>query len=88
MKTQTANLPRSTTNNLKITSLAILSIGVYLVIPQTGTTTATLSDVNLNSFSTSSESLTMHEANFRELQPTYIPPNYGGPDSQYGSGTR
>jgi hypothetical protein len=88
MKTQTANLPRSTTNNLKITSLAILLIGVYLVIPQTGTTTATLSDVSVNSFSSSSESLTMPEANYQELQPTYTPPNYGGPDSQNGSGTR
>ncbi|MBD2355675.1 hypothetical protein H6G41_13785 [Tolypothrix sp. FACHB-123] len=88
MKTETANLPRSITNNLRITSMAIVLIGVYLLIPKTGTTTTSLTDVSVNSFSNISESFTIPEANAQELQPPYIPPNYGGPDSQHGSGTR
>lgn len=85
MKSETANLPRSITNNLRITSLAILLIGVYLIIPKTATTTAAFSQMSVN---TSSENFTMLEANSEELPKTYTPPNYGGPNSQYGSGTR
>ncbi|MBD2206504.1 hypothetical protein H6G33_30465 [Calothrix sp. FACHB-1219] len=92
MKSETANLPRSVTNNLRITSLAILLIGVYLIIPKTATTTAALSEMSMNQFSHSSENITenitMAEANSVELAKTYTPPNYGGPDTESGSGTR
>ncbi|BAY22836.1 hypothetical protein NIES2100_26000 [Calothrix sp. NIES-2100] len=88
MKTETVNLPRSITHHLRITSIAILLISVYLVIPKTANTTADLSVVNVNSFSTSGESLTTLGATIQDLKKTYTPPNYGGPDSQHGSGTR
>ncbi|WP_256973416.1 hypothetical protein [Nostoc sp. T09] len=88
MKTETANLPSSMANNLKVTSIAIFFISITLIIPKTATTTAALSSVTVNSFSTNNESLTTSKANSQNLQKPYTPPNYGGPDSQHGSGTR
>ncbi|WP_223280305.1 hypothetical protein [Nostoc sp. PA-18-2419] len=32
--------------------------------------------------------LIARKVNSPDLKDTYIPPNYGGPDSQHGSGTR
>ncbi|MEH1872546.1 MAG: hypothetical protein V7K73_14185 [Nostoc sp.] len=37
---------------------------------------------------TSSNALMAPKLNSEKLKDTYIPPNYGGPDSQQGSGTR
>ncbi|MDZ8053644.1 MAG: hypothetical protein RMX68_007690 [Aulosira sp. ZfuVER01] len=88
MKTETVNLPRSITNHLRITSIAILFISVYLIIPKTASTTAAFSSVPMESLGTSSESLTTSRSNSQELKQTFTPRNYGGPDSQHGSGTR
>ena len=88
MKTATVNLPKSIINNLRITSLAILLISVYLVIPKTANTTAGLSVVNVSTFSSSGESFTTMGATVQEFKKPYTPPNYGGPDSEHGSGTR
>lgn len=88
MKTETANLPRSITNNLRITSIAIFVISFYLIIPKNANTTQAFSAVSVHSFSASSEHVNMPKTNTEELKQTYTPPNYGGPDSQHGSGTR
>lgn len=88
MKTETANLPRSITNNLRITSIAILVIIFYLVIPKNANTTQAFSAVTVHSFSSRSEHVNTPKTNSEELKQTYTPPNYGGPDSRHGSGTR
>ncbi len=88
MKTETANLPRSITNNLRITSIAILVIIFYLVIPKSGNTTQAFSAVTVHRFSSSGERVNAPRTNSEKLKQTYTPPNYGGPDSQHGSGTR
>ncbi|WP_229483498.1 hypothetical protein [Nostoc favosum] len=37
---------------------------------------------------TSGNTLIVRKVNSQNLKDVYIPPNYGGPDSQHGSGTR
>ncbi|QFS45379.1 hypothetical protein GXM_02856 [Nostoc sphaeroides CCNUC1] len=47
------------------------------------------STASANAFgATSSNTLIARKVNSENLKDTYIPPNYGGPDSQHGSGTR
>lgn len=87
MKTETANLPRSITNNLRMTSIALLCIIFYIIIPRNPDTTQAFSAVTVHD-GNSSKYLTTPKANSQELKQTYTPPNYGGPDSQHGSGTR
>lgn len=75
--------------NLRITSIVILFISAYLIIPKISNATASLNPVMVNDLSrTSSQGLTIPKDNSPGLKDTYIPPNYGGPDSQHGSGTR
>ncbi|MBW4561770.1 MAG: hypothetical protein KME32_11555 [Mojavia pulchra JT2-VF2] len=89
MKSELGNLPRLMGTNLRITSIAILFISAYLIVPKIADTTRTLSILSFNSLNTiSSESSTAAKANSQELNKTFIPPNHGGPDSQRGSGTR
>ncbi|WP_180267753.1 hypothetical protein [Nostoc linckia] len=47
---------------------------------------STASATSLNS--NGSNTLIARKVNYPDLKNTYIPPNYGGPDSQHGSGTR
>lgn len=88
MKTETANLPRPITNNLRVTSIAILVIIFYLVIPKNANTTQAFSAVTVHNLSASSEHVDTPKTNSEQLKKAYTPPNYGGPDSQHGSGTR
>ncbi|MEH1965485.1 MULTISPECIES: hypothetical protein [unclassified Nostoc] len=47
------------------------------------------STASANTFgATSSNTLIARKVNSQNLKDTYIPPNYGGPDSYHGSGTR
>ncbi|MDZ8028245.1 MAG: hypothetical protein RMZ69_28505 [Nostoc sp. ChiQUE01a] len=75
--------------NLGITKLMIFCIGAYILIPKIvgyagGFSTASASSLNSNA----SNTLIARKVNSQDLKDTYIPPNYGGPDSQHGSGTR
>ncbi|BAY92565.1 MULTISPECIES: hypothetical protein [unclassified Tolypothrix] len=89
MKSYTESLPRVISFHLRVTSIAILLISGYLVIFKNIDTTTALNSLNANHFSTNStESLTSTKANSQETKDIYIPPNYGGPDSEHGSGTR
>ncbi|BAY12191.1 hypothetical protein [Calothrix sp. NIES-2098] len=88
MKTETADLPKSIINHLRITSIAILLIGVYLVMPKTANTTVAFNTLPMDNLGTSSENLTKSQPNSPELKQTFTPRNYGGPDSRHGSGTR
>lgn len=89
MKSYTESLPRVISLHLRVTSIAILLISGYLVIFKNIDTTTALNSLNANHFSTNStESLTSTKTNSQEKKDIYIPPNYGGPDSEHGSGTR
>lgn len=75
--------------NLGMTKFMIFCIGAYILIPKivgyVGVfSTASASSLNSNG----SNTLIARKVNSPDLKDTYIPPNYGGPDSQHGSGTR
>ncbi|MEH1842243.1 MAG: hypothetical protein V7L20_26800 [Nostoc sp.] len=73
----------------RIKKFIILSIGTYILIPKIAACTGMLSTASANAFSaTSSNTLIARKVNSENLKDIYIPPNYGGPDSQHGSGTR
>ncbi|MEH1829609.1 MAG: hypothetical protein V7L22_30450 [Nostoc sp.] len=75
--------------NFRITKLMIFCIGAYILIPKIAACTGTFSAVNASAFgATSSDTLIARKANSENVKDIYIPPNYGGPDSHNGSGTR
>jgi hypothetical protein len=72
--------------NLRITKFMIFCIGAYILIPKIAASTGMFTIASANTFdATSSNSLIAPKVNDKDI---YIPPNYGGPDSQHGSGTR
>ncbi|MEA5600768.1 hypothetical protein [Nostoc sp. UHCC 0252] len=75
--------------NSRITKLIIFCIGAYILIPKIGICTGILSTASANTVgAASSNTLIVRKVDSENLTDTYIPPNYGGPDSQHGSGTR
>ena len=75
--------------NFPITKFMIFCIGAYILVPKIAACTGTFSTASANAFgATSSNTLIVRKANSQNLKDIYIPPNYGGPDSQHGSGTR
>ncbi|QLE42321.1 hypothetical protein FD723_19090 [Nostoc sp. C052] len=75
--------------NFRITKLMIFCIGAYILIPKIAACTGTFSAENASAFgATSSDTLIARKANSENIKDIYIPPNYGGPDSHNGSGTR
>ncbi|MEH2324194.1 MAG: hypothetical protein V7K32_11575 [Nostoc sp.] len=75
--------------NFRIKQLLILCISAYILIPKIAGSTGMVSTASANAFgATSSNTLIARKVNSENLKDTYIPPNYGGPDSQHGSGTR
>ncbi|MEH1951400.1 MAG: hypothetical protein V7K77_31275 [Nostoc sp.] len=75
--------------NFPITKFMIFCIGAYILLPKIAACTGILSTASANSFGpSSSNTLIVGKVNSQNLQDTYIPPNYGGPDSHNGSGTR
>jgi hypothetical protein len=74
--------------NFGITKLIICCISAYILLPKVAACTSIFSIASANTLSaTSSTSLIVRKVNSQNLK-DYIPPNYGGPDSQHGSGTR
>ncbi|MBD2725459.1 hypothetical protein H6G96_03765 [Nostoc sp. FACHB-892] len=72
--------------NLRITKFIIFCIGAYILIPKIATSTGMFTIARADTFgATSSNSLIAPKVNDKDK---YVPPNYGGPDSQQGSGTR
>ncbi|WP_461947229.1 hypothetical protein [Nostoc sp.] len=59
-------------------------------MPQIAACTGIFSSASANAFGdTSSNTLIARKVNSQNLKDDiYIPPNYGGPDSHHGSGTR
>lgn len=83
------NLFKSVEINLRITSIVILFVVTTLVIINN------ILEVEINFHSLMSSyfnefksiSLNVYEVDYI-FEDIYIPPNYGAPDSQHGSGTR
>jgi hypothetical protein len=84
--------------SLRITSVMMFFIGVSLIVPKIADAAGTLSNLTSNRFSVSgSNTLTGLKVDSQglrnrslsaQLDGDYEPPNFGGPDSQHGSGTR
>lgn len=75
--------------NLRITKFIIFCISAYILIPKIAACTGIFSTASANTFgTTSNKTLIARKVNSQNSKDTYIPPNYGGPDSQHGSGTR
>lgn len=75
--------------NFRTTKFIILCISAYILLPKIVTYTCIFSSASANTLpTTSSKVLIAPKVNSQNLKDIYIPPNYGGPDSQHGSGTR
>ena len=81
---------------LKIVSLLMFFIGVHLIIPEIADARGTFSTLTANVFS-ATDGLTAPKntsprlkniSSRDEFNSTFVPPNYSGPDSTHGSGTR
>lgn len=75
--------------NLRITSAVIFCMSVYIVMPKIANTAGSFSASNSNILGITSKvrpaTSSSHSQSAKDI---YVPPNYGGPDSQHGSGTR
>lgn len=69
---------------LRVTSAVIICVSTFLIIPKV-VATANLSNLSNNFMANSNNTATISS---QVVQGKYVPPNYGGPDSNYGSGTR
>lgn len=75
------NLWRMLETNVRITGIVIFFlVSAYMLVPKIAEVSRTVSAAVNNS-------LNIDAANAHG-EDRYIPPNYGGPDSQHGSGTR
>lgn len=85
----TVDLLKKMKTNLRITRFVMFCISIYVLIPNIADCTVVFGSVTANSFNaSSSDSSTTSKVNPQDLKDIYVPPNYGSPDSQYGSGTR
>ncbi|MHC5933357.1 hypothetical protein [Nostoc sp.] len=68
----------------------IFCIGAYILMSQIAACTGIFSSASANAFGvTRTNTLIARKVNSQNLKDDiYIPPNYGGPDSHHGSGTR
>jgi hypothetical protein len=75
--------------SLRITSAIIFFIGAHLILPR-------IADAAKYNYASRSN-YSVIKVNYRTIEPValestssdeYQPPNYGGPDSEHGSGTR
>jgi hypothetical protein len=67
----------------------IICIIAYLLIPTIADATGQISMVTFDEFNSSgSRQLRAPGIYIEGVKDIYIPPNYGGPDSRHGSGTR
>lgn len=84
-----ANLRLLLETHVRATSFVILClVSAYVLMPTIAETTKAIKTLITNNFSAPegvSHSTAKSNIHSQEI---YIPPNYGGPDSQHGSGTR
>lgn len=75
--------------NFRFTKIMILCISAYILLPKFAACTSLFGTASANTvITTRSNTFIARKVNSPNLKDTYIPPNYGGPDSQHGSGTR
>jgi hypothetical protein len=75
--------------NWTIIGVLIFCIGASLIIPKVADANGNQSHVSLASNSRDTSTIpSPSEQKVQDLEESYVPPNYGGPDSQHGSGTR
>jgi hypothetical protein len=84
------NLMKSLETNVKTTSIVILCmVSTLILIPRMADVNMNFHTLILNGVSENeSIHLNANEMNNHHQDMMYIPPNYGAPDSQHGSGTR
>lgn len=67
----------------------VFCISAYLIIPTIADATGNRSMVTFDELNSSGSSqLSTLRGSSKGIKDIYVPPNYGGPDSQHGSGTR
>lgn len=74
---------------LQIISAVMLCLSAFLVIPKVADATATFGysqNYASNQPETKPKNTLANQP--QDFASSYVPPNYGGPDSEYGSGTR
>ncbi len=75
--------------NLRITSAVIFCISIYTIMPKIANNPSSFGTLKADILGmTSSDRLTTSSVNSQSAKDIYVPPNFGGPDSQHGSGTR
>lgn len=75
--------------NFQIIKFIIFYIGAYIVISEIPACTSIFPIASANAFSAINSNISIGgKVNSQNLKEIYIAPNYGGPDSQHGSGTR
>ncbi|AFY48334.1 hypothetical protein Nos7524_2494 [Nostoc sp. PCC 7524] len=77
------------TTKLKIIGVVIFCISASLIIPKVADATGTFHYLAANASNPTTGKLTHPPAlHLQDSKDTYIPPNYGAPYSEYGTGTR
>ncbi|MGM3304615.1 hypothetical protein ACSQ6I_01260 [Anabaena sp. WFMT] len=80
---------RSLDTNAKITSIVVLCVvSAVILIPNLTEATKIFHGLIVNDFSDTESPRSRTQAVNTFALDIYTPPNYGAPDSQYGSGTR
>ncbi|MCC5619274.1 hypothetical protein LC605_30245 [Nostoc sp. CHAB 5836] len=75
--------------NFRMTKLRIFCIIAYIVVQNIAACRSIFSTASANTLpAASSNTLIARKANSQNSKDIYIPPDYGGPDSHHGSGTR
>ena len=75
--------------NLKITSAVMICISFYITFTKIANPRGSVGTLTADMLSiTASDRSTSLSITSQDSKDIYVPPNYGGPDSQHGSGTR
>ncbi len=77
--------------SLRIVSLLVFFLGAHLIIPEIAIATGTFNSLTTNVFSAAPNvsSQSLKKISFTdESNSKFVPPDYSGPDSTHGSGTR
>ncbi|MBD2343076.1 hypothetical protein [Anabaena subtropica] len=74
--------------NWRVISVVIFCISASLIIPKVADATGNLNRSSSASNSRDDKQIIKNFEQNPQDEEAYVPPNYGGPDSQHGSGTR
>ncbi|MBD2436171.1 hypothetical protein [Nostoc sp. FACHB-110] len=75
--------------NLRITTVLIICVSGCLSLPKIADATGEFSSLVVKGLAGAEQSLLANsDSSLEGEDDTYVPPNFGRPDSQHGSGTR